>query len=117
MLKEYGALWGFQEKPSKHSTVFSPETANIKKLANFTANTKNYGRITLNAKPHSDLHTWVTISVRSGASSREGRLKKHYSTMPINMVFFSLFHTCSGFDLRLLRVYFGKGRVFDYDFY
>ena len=54
MLKDYGTLWGFHEKPSKHLTVFSPETVNIKKLANFTANTKNYGRITLNTKPHSD---------------------------------------------------------------
>jgi hypothetical protein len=54
MLKDYGTLWGFHEKPSKHLTVFSPETVNIKKLANFTANTKNYGLITLNTKPHSD---------------------------------------------------------------
>ena len=35
-------------------TVFSSGTVNIKKLANLTANTKNYGQITLNAKPHSD---------------------------------------------------------------
>ena len=39
---------------SKHLTVFSPETVNIKKLANLTANTKNYRQITLNTKPHSD---------------------------------------------------------------
>ena len=38
-------------------TVFSPETVNIKILANLTANTKNYGKITLNTKPHSD-HPW-----------------------------------------------------------
>ena len=47
-------LWGFHEKPSKRLTVFSPETVNIKKLANLTANTKNYRQITLNTKPHSD---------------------------------------------------------------
>ena len=29
------------------ATVFSPETVNIKKLADLTANTKNCGRITL----------------------------------------------------------------------
>ena len=46
-------LWGFHEKPSKHS-VFSPETVNITKLANLTANTKNYRQITLNTKTHSD---------------------------------------------------------------
>ena len=40
-------LGGFHEKPSKHFTVFSPETVNIKKMANLTANTKNYGQITL----------------------------------------------------------------------
>ena len=44
----------FYEKPSMHLTVFSPETVNIIKLANLTANTKNYGQITLNTKPHSD---------------------------------------------------------------
>ena len=43
-----------REKPSKHLTVFSPETVNIKKLANLTANTKNYRQITLNTRPHSD---------------------------------------------------------------
>ena len=42
------------EEPSKHLTVFSSETVNINKLTNLTANTKNYGQITLNAKPHSD---------------------------------------------------------------
>ena len=46
--------WVFHEKPSKHLTVFSPETVNIKKMANLTANTENYGQITLNTKPHSD---------------------------------------------------------------
>ena len=43
-----------REKPSKHLTVFSPETVNIKKLANLTANTKTYRQITLNTKPHLD---------------------------------------------------------------
>ena len=47
MLKDYGTLWGVHEKPSKHLTVFSPETVNIKQLANLTANTKNYVQITL----------------------------------------------------------------------
>ena len=43
------------KEPSKHLTVLSSETANIKKLANLTANTKNYyGQITLNTTPHSD---------------------------------------------------------------
>ena len=41
MLKDYGTLWGVHEKPSKHLTVFSPETVKIKQLANLTANTKN----------------------------------------------------------------------------
>ena len=45
---------GFQKKTSKHLTVFSSERVNIKKLANLTANTKNYRQITLNTKPHSD---------------------------------------------------------------
>ena len=44
------------EEPSKHLIVFSSETVNIEKLANLTANTKNYGQITLNTKPHSDPH-------------------------------------------------------------
>ena len=29
---------------SKHSTLFSLETGNVKKLANLTANSKNYGK-------------------------------------------------------------------------
>ena len=45
--KDYGTLWGVHEKPSEHLTVFSPETVNIKQLANLTANTKNYVQITL----------------------------------------------------------------------
>ena len=35
MLKDYG----FYEKPSKHLTVFSPETVNIEILANLAADT------------------------------------------------------------------------------
>ena len=46
-------------EPSKHLTVFSSETVNIKKLANLTANTKTYGQITLNTKPHSDPLTMI----------------------------------------------------------
>ena len=43
------------EEPSKHLTVVSSETVNIKKLANLTANARNYGQITLvDVKPHSD---------------------------------------------------------------
>ena len=42
------------EEPSKHLTVFSSKTVNIKKLANLTANTKTLARITLNTTPHSD---------------------------------------------------------------
>ena len=42
------------EKSSKHFTEFSRETVKIKNLVNLTANTKNYGQITLNTKPHSD---------------------------------------------------------------
>ena len=41
------------EEPSKHLTLFSYETVNIKKLTNLTANTKDYGQITRNTKPHS----------------------------------------------------------------
>ena len=46
-------------EPSKHLTVFSSETVNIKKLANLTANTKTYGQITLNTKLHSDPLTMI----------------------------------------------------------
>ena len=42
------------KEPSKHLTVLSSETVNVKKLANVTANTKNYGQTTLNTTPHSD---------------------------------------------------------------
>ena len=43
------------EEPSKHLPVFfSSEAVNVKKLAISIANTKNYGQITLNTKPHSD---------------------------------------------------------------
>ena len=54
-----GEIWKFSnqvrnEKSSKHLTEFSRETGKIKNLVNLTANTKNYGQITLNNKPHSD---------------------------------------------------------------
>ena len=49
MLKAYAGPYGiFHKKSSKHLTVFSLQTVNIKKMANLTANTKNYGQITLN---------------------------------------------------------------------
>jgi len=41
MLKDYVF---FYEKPSKHRTVFSPETVNIKILANLTATLKIVGK-------------------------------------------------------------------------
>ena len=40
--------------PNTFKIVFSSETVNIEKLANLIANSKNYGQITLNTKPHSD---------------------------------------------------------------
>ena len=54
-----GAIWKFSkqtrnEKSSKHFTEFWRETVKIKNLVNSTANTKNYGQIKLNTKPHSD---------------------------------------------------------------
>ena len=48
------------EEPSKHLTVISSEKVNrVKKLANLTANTKNYGQITLHTKRHWDPLTYV----------------------------------------------------------
>ena len=41
-VEQVNALRFFHHKPSEHLTVFSPETVNIKKLANLTASTKNY---------------------------------------------------------------------------
>ena len=41
------------EEPSKHLTLFYSETVNIIRVANLTANTKNYEQITLKTKPHS----------------------------------------------------------------
>ena len=48
------SLAKMSEEPTKHFTVTSSEAVNTKKLANLTANTKNYGQRTLNTKPHSD---------------------------------------------------------------
>ena len=42
------------KEPPKHLTVLSSETPNIKKFANLTANTKNYGQTALSTTPHSD---------------------------------------------------------------
>ena len=50
--EEVQPLLNISEEPSQHLTAFSSETVNIKKLANLTANTKNYGQITPNIKPH-----------------------------------------------------------------
>ena len=47
------------EESSKHLTVFFSETVDIKKLANLTTNTKNYGQTALNPKTHSDPPTRV----------------------------------------------------------
>ena len=54
-----GEIWKFSKqirnkKSSKHLTALSRETVKIKNLANLTENTKNYGQIKLNSKPHSD---------------------------------------------------------------
>ena len=46
MPKDYRPF--FHEKASKHNTVLSPETVDIKKFANLTTNTKNYGQMTPN---------------------------------------------------------------------
>ena len=43
-----------KKKSSKHLTALSRETVKMKDLANLTANTKNYGQIKPNSKPHSD---------------------------------------------------------------
>ena len=43
-------------------TVFSSETVNIKKLANLTANTKNYWQVALNTKPHLHLLDCIGIA-------------------------------------------------------
>ena len=52
--EEVRPLLKMSEEPSKHLTVFSSETVSIKKLTNLTANTKNYGQIRPNIKPHSN---------------------------------------------------------------
>ena len=41
------------EEPSTHLTLFYSETVNIIRVANLTANTKNYEQITLKTKPRS----------------------------------------------------------------
>ena len=42
------------EEPLQTLNRISSETVNITKLANLIGNTKDYGQITLNTKPHSD---------------------------------------------------------------
>ena len=54
-----GEIWKFSKQIrneifSKQFTEFSWETVKIKNLVNLTANTKNYGQITLNTKVHPD---------------------------------------------------------------
>ena len=64
------------EEPSKHLTVFPSETANIKKLANLTANTKNYEQIALNTKPHSNPPKDASNSVKKRHSKYHKTLLK-----------------------------------------
>ena len=52
--EEVRPLLKMSEERSKHLTVFSSKTVNIKKLANLKADTKNCGQIRLNTEPHSD---------------------------------------------------------------
>ena len=72
------------EEPSKHLIVFSSETVNIEKLANLTANTKNYGQITLNTKPHSDPHDKIKKIVKKNVWNQ-------YYTRPKGV---NRFHVC-----------------------
>ena len=48
-----GEIWKFS-KQIRNKSALSRETVKIKNLANLTENTKNYGQIKLNSKPHSD---------------------------------------------------------------
>lgn len=47
ILKDYGVF-------TKNLPNLPPETVNIKKIDNLAANTKSYGQITRNTKPHSN---------------------------------------------------------------
>ena len=63
------------EEPSKHLTVFPSETANIKKMTNLKANTKNYEQITLNTKPHSNSTKDASNSVKKDSKYQKTLLK------------------------------------------
>ena len=62
------------QEPSEHLTVFPSDIANIKKLANLTANTKNYEQITLNTKPHSN-------PPKDASNSVKKRYSKYHKTL------------------------------------
>ena len=62
------------KEPSEHLTVFPSEIANLKKLANLTANTKNYEQITLNTKPHSN-------PPKDASNSVKKRYSKYHKTL------------------------------------
>ena len=82
--EEVRPLPKMSEEPSKHLIVFSSETVNIEKLANLTANTKNYGQITLNTKPHSDPHDKIKKIVKK-------HVWNQYYTRPKGV---NRFHVC-----------------------
>ena len=62
------------QEPSEHLTVFPSDIANLKKLANLTANTKNYEQITLNTKPHSN-------PPKDASNSVKKRYSKYHKTL------------------------------------
>ena len=62
------------QEPSEHLTVFPSDIANLKKLANLTANTKNYEQITLNTKPHSN-------PPKDASNSMKKRYSKYHKTL------------------------------------
>ena len=65
------------EEPSKYVTVFPSETVNIKKLANLTSNTENYGQITLNTKPHSDPLSYIYFNKQNPYPPRIGHYREY----------------------------------------
>ena len=82
-----GEIWKFSKqirnkKSSKHLTALSRETVKIKNLANLTENTKNYGQIKLNSKPHSDRPSCATIPVISEDFRRLLRIREDYRRFP-----------------------------------
>ena len=62
------------QEPSERLTVFPSDIANLKKLANLTANTKNYEQITLNTKPHSN-------PPKDASNSVKKRYSKYHKTL------------------------------------